>query len=88
MLSILSTNSCCYIHISFLNIISWYCVQMVFGFVVASLLLVMSICGVVLEGPTWRNRLHISMKMNDADCKDVNSTCICLLSGDKRGKIN
>ena len=72
----------------FLNINPWYCIQMILGFVVSSLLLVTSICGVVLEGPSWRNRLQISMKMNDADCKDVNSTCTCFLSGNKKGKIS
>lgn len=50
---------------------------MTFGFVAASLLLVLSICGIILEGPSWRYWLQISMKINDENCKDSNDICTC-----------
>ena len=54
---------------------------MVLGLVTASLVLVLSIFAVILEGPAWRGSLQAAIIISENDCEDVDGRCLCPING-------
>ena len=50
---------------------------MVFGLVVASLVLILSIFAMILEGPMWRITLKDAILLSKYDCDDEKGYCDC-----------
>ena len=50
---------------------------MVVGLVAASLVLILSIFAVILEGPEWRNTLKPAVLVSEDHCEEMNGTCVC-----------
>ncbi|CAB3977559.1 Hypothetical predicted protein [Paramuricea clavata] len=55
----------------------WLGIPMVLGLVTASLVLVLSIFAVILEGPVWRGSLKAAIIISENDCKDFGGRCLC-----------
>ena len=50
---------------------------MVTGLIIASLVLVLSVFAVILEGPAWRSTLETAVRVSEDDCESKNGTCVC-----------
>ena len=50
---------------------------MVAGLIIASLVLVLSVFAVILEGPAWRSTLETAVRVSQDDCESKNGTCVC-----------
>jgi hypothetical protein len=50
---------------------------MVFGLVAASLVLILSIFAVILEGPEWRDTLKSAVQNAQDLCTETNGVCSC-----------
>ena len=50
---------------------------MAFGLVMASLVLLLSVFAMILEGPMWRITLRRAVLISENDCSDVQENCVC-----------